>query len=586
MGESVKGQRGPAAWSGERLMAAPKGGRRRRLEQLTPAAYLAVVLAMAALLLPSALRPPLQQPDQSGAFSPNAPNNHNQTIYQGAHNATSGAFAGVSAAGPAGSATTVPPTTTPSTVPRAVTSDCPYGVGNPPRQIASAYAPPCAPAFTGNNGGATAYGVTANTINICFLMQLTGDSSSDGELPQTVQPGESSINTTYTVLEQYFNSRYQLYGRQLHFYYVQADNSESTTAEAQARADKAKNTDDCFASIQETNPDELDELARDGVLTYTLAQLPESYFQSKDPYVWSFTPSATNAIKMGVEYYCKKLAGRPPIYTNDKTFNYKAPRKVGLIVLNTPQYGNMAGLTTSLLESECGVKPAATVQYNLASTASGTSGLASDMVALRAAGVTTVFYLGDLLSAAVFTEAAYSNNYFPEWYIPGFGGVDTGHVGRDYNGYEWDHAFGFSFYEIPAPDEDSECYEAFHSIDPNTDPNDDMCKYMWQDMVQLFGGFQEAGPHLTVQSFKKALLAQPQLPPSPSWHMAGGYSVDQHTFPQYAAEIWWDPDAVGSDGQQGSYMFLNNGQRYTYGQWPSGPSPGLFKTGISLQPGT
>jgi len=558
---------------------------RGRLDQFTPIFYLGAALALAVVLLPSALRPPLQQPDQSGAFSPNAPNNRNQTIYQGAHAATSGAFAGVSAVSATG--TTLPPTTT--TVPPAPqleASACPYGVGNPPRQIASAYAPPCAPAFSGNNGGATAYGVTSDTINVCFLMALTGASGTDGEQPQTVQPGEASVARTYTVLEQYFNSRYQLYGRQLRFYYVSSGNSESTTAEAQARADKAKQTDHCFASIQETNPDELDELARDQVLTYTLAQLPEAYFQSKDPYIWSFTPSATNAISMGAEYYCKKLAGRPPTYTNDKTFNYKAPRKVGLIVLDTPQYGNMAGLASNLLESECGVKPAAIVQYDLASTASGSSGLASDIVALRAAGVTTVFYLGDLLSMGIFSEAAYSNNYYPEWFAPGFGGVDTGHIGRDYNGYEWAHAFGFSFYEVPEPDEETECYQAFHSVDPNDDPDSGMCTYMWGNMVQLFGGFQEAGAHLTVQSFKQALFHQPTLAPNPPWHMAGGYSPSNHTFPQYATEIWWDPNAVGSDGQVGTYRFLNNGQRYTYGQWPSGPSPGLFQSGIALQPGT
>jgi len=557
---------------------------RGRLDQFTPIFYLGAALALAIVLLPSALRPPLQQPDQSGAFSPNAPNNRSQTLYEGAHAANSGAFAGVSAV--SASPTTVPPTTIPPPTPQLEASACPYGVGKPPRQIASAYAPPCAPAFSGGNGGATAYGVTADTINICFLMALTGASGTDGEQPQTVQPGESSVARTYTVLEQYFNSRYQLYGRQLRFYYVSAGNSESTTAEAQARADKAKQTDHCFASIQETNPDELDELARDQVLTYTLAQLPEAYFQSKDPYIWSFTPSATNAINMGAEYYCKKLAGRPPIYTNDKTFNYKAPRKVGLIVLDTPQYGNMAGLASNLLESECGVKPTAIVQYDLASTASGSSGLASDVVALRAAGVTTVFYLGDLLSEGIFSEAAYSNNYYPEWFAPGFGGVDTGHIGRDYNGYEWAHAFGFSFYEIPEPDEETECYQAFHSVDPNDDPDSGMCTYMWGNMVQLFGGFQEAGAHLTVQSFKQALFHQPTLSPNPPWHMAGGYSPSQHTFPQYATEVWWDPNAVGSDGQVGTYRFLNNGQRYTYGQWPSGPSPGLFQSGIALQPGT
>lgn len=565
-----------------------------RLNRTLPFGYLASAVALAALFLPSALRPPLQQPDASGAFSPNSPSNKSQTFYEGAHGATSGASAGGSSQGVSAVSTTTtstPPTTTaaqvtpppPTTLPA---SACPYGFGNPPKQMPSVYAPPCAPAFSGGNGGATAWGVTGSTIRVCFLMQLTGASSNDGEVPQTVQPGESSVDTTYTVLEQYFNSRLQLYGRKLQFYYVTNPNGQSGTAQSYARADKAKNQDDCFAAIQETNPDELDELARDKVLTYTLAQLPESYFEAKNPYIWSFTPSATNAIRMGVEYYCKKLAAGPPSYTNDPTFNYKAPRKLGLIVLDTPQYGNMTQYTENLLNSECGVKPVAAVGYDLASTASGTSGLASDVLALRAAGATTVFYLGDLLSAVPFTDAAQANNYFPEWFLPGFGGVDTGTIARDYNSSEWDHAWGFSFYEVPEPLEETECYQAFHSIDPNSDPNQGMCTYMWDDMVQLFGGFQEAGPHLTVQSFEQALMNQPQLPPNPPWHMAGGYSPSNHTFPLYASEIWWDANATGADGQAGAYRYLNDGRRYTFGQWPQGPSPGLFHSGTALQPGT
>ncbi|HZU74872.1 MAG TPA: hypothetical protein VE990_19090 [Acidimicrobiales bacterium] len=563
----------------------PSAGRRTRLDQLLPFGYIGAALLLAVILLPSALRPPLQQPDQSGAFSPNAPPNKNQTLYAGAHAADSGTFGGTQAgSGPGGS--------TPSTLPPPPQqqgnqySACPYGVGNPPRQIASVYAPPCAPAFTGNNGGATSPGVTANTINICYLMNLTGADSSGGPIPQQETSSEGGVARTYTVLMNYFNSRYQFYGRKMQWYYVSNPSGSNSTANAYARADAAKNTYHCFASIEETNADELDELAHDGIIAYTLAQVPESYFQSKDPYIWSFTPSATSTIKMGVEYYCKKLAGKPPTYTNDPTFNYKAPRKVGLIVYDLPEYGNMSGYATSLLRQECGVTPAKVVTYDLTGSGSGTQGLSTDVVQLRAAGVTTVFYLGDLLSAAIFTEAAYSNNYYPEWYLPGFGGVDTGHIGRDYNGYEWVHAFGYSFYEVPRPDEETECYQAYHQIDPNNDPDSGMCNYMWGDMVQLFGGIQEAGPHLTPQKFRQALINQPKLPPDPPWHMAGGYADDNHTFPLWAAEIWWDPNSLGSDGQPGTYRYLNNGQRYTFGGWPSGDDPGLFHSGITMAPGS
>ena len=60
-----------------------------------------------------------------------------------------------------------------------------------------------------------------------------------------------------------------------------------------------------------------------------------------------------------------------------------------------------------------------------------------------------------------------------------------------------------------------------------------------------------------------ALINQPQLPPSPPFHMAGGYSVNSHTYPKWVSEVWYDPTAIGSDGQKGTYRFTRNGQRYT-----------------------
>jgi len=201
---------------------------------------------------------------------------------------------------------------------------------------------------------------------------------------------------------------------------------------------------------------------------------------------------------------------------------------------------------------------------------------------MKAADVSTIFFLGDLLiGAPVFSQSATQQDYFPEWFLPGFGGVDTGHIARLYDQAQWEHAFGYSFYEIPQPDSETECYKAYREIDPDNNPNDNMCIYMWGHMVQLMSGLQKAGPNLTPETFKKGLLETPQLPPDPPWHMAGGYGPNDHTFPDWASEIWWDRNALGSDGQAGTYRFPQKGKRYTYGLWESKDN-GLFKEGITL----
>ena len=530
------------------------------------------------MILPSVLRPPQDQPQTSSAFSPDAPPDKNQpSVFSSFGSARSGTAAGVEPS----PTTTIPPA-------KKRSSSCPYGFGDPPRQIESVYAPPCAPAFTGDNGGSTSFGVSADAINVCFLAELTGTVSNDGEMKGPVAPNDSANMRTYKVLRDYFNSRYQFYGRQLHFFYPTNDNSKQDDAQARARADKAKDTDHCFAALQETSPAASDELAKRGIIHFTQAQTPEKWFAEHDPYLWSFTPSGSQDIRLGAEYYCKKLAHKPPKFISpdrDPVLAGAKERKVGAIVYNLPAYDNPAPQIKERLAA-CGVDVAPVVTYNLDRNSSDFRNLTGAVAQMQAANVTTIFYLGDLISAVAFTQFAKSQNYFPEWFIPGFGGVDTGHIARDYDQDEWSQAFGFSLYEIPKPDEETECYKAYHEIDPNNDPDNGMCTYLWDDMVQLFGSMQNAGPKLTVDSMKQAMINQKKLPPDPPWHMAGGYEASDHTFPDWAAEIWWDRNAMGSDGQKGTYRWVRGAKRYTYDQWPE-EDPDVFTnkpSSITLAP--
>ncbi|TML38172.1 MAG: hypothetical protein E6G27_15570 [Actinobacteria bacterium] len=548
------------------------GRRTTRSDRLVPLAYLVAALLLGVLILPSVLRPPRDQPTTSSGFSPDAPpdKNNQSSVFSSFQQASSGTPGGVTQ-----TAGTAPPTTQPPA--KIVPGACPYGFGNPPRQIESVYAPPCAPAFSGDNGGATAAGVNTTDVNVCFVMQLTGTVGNDGEMVGPPAPNDSANMRTYKVFRDYFNSRYQFYGRHLRFFYALPDSTKSGDDQERARGDKAADVDHCFAALQETSPASIDELTLRHIFTFTLAQTPESYFGSKDPYLWSFTPAGSQAVRLGTEYACKKLAGKPPSFTNDPNLSGAKQRKFGAIVYNLPQYANPGPQIKSLM-AQCGVSVDPIVTYDLTGSGASTQGLASAITQMQVNNVTTVFYLGDLLSAVFFTQNAKSNNYFPEWFVPGFGGVDTGHIGRDYDQQEWSHAFGFSFYEIPKPDEETECYKAYHEIDPNNDPDSGMCTYMWGNMVQMFAAMQAAGPHLDIQTIKQAMVSQKHLPPDPPWHMAGGYDLNDHTYPDWASEIWWDPKATASDGQAGSYRFPRRGKRYTYGQWPT-EDPPVFQNG-------
>src|SRR5438874_695633 len=139
----------------------PRRRRKRNstVEKFLPLVYFGVALACAVIVLPSALRPPAQQPNQTAELSPDAPPDKDQAAIIGSlQRATSGVAAPAPPSGDGGgtaTTTTAPPPPHQEapvvTVPRA----CPHGAGAPPRQVESVLAPPCAAPFSGDNGGST-----------------------------------------------------------------------------------------------------------------------------------------------------------------------------------------------------------------------------------------------------------------------------------------------------------------------------------------------------------------------------------------------------------------------------------------------
>ena len=101
------------------------------------------------------------------------------------------------------------------------------------------YSPPCVQ-FTGSNGGATAAGVSANTINVTY--RITADSQSFQQTLQSlgganITDTTADIERTINALATYFDSHYQFYGRKLNieFFNGQAPSPTSCSAAASSR---------------------------------------------------------------------------------------------------------------------------------------------------------------------------------------------------------------------------------------------------------------------------------------------------------------------------------------------------------------
>src|SRR5258708_30594077 len=109
----------------------------KRAENAVPVAFLGLGLALIALLLPSALRPPAPQTPQTAQLSPDAPpDNKTESLIASLNQATSGtAGAGTGDLGAGGDAGLLGP-------PPVSTVGCPHGFRHPPPQTQSPYSPP------------------------------------------------------------------------------------------------------------------------------------------------------------------------------------------------------------------------------------------------------------------------------------------------------------------------------------------------------------------------------------------------------------------------------------------------------------
>src|SRR5687767_1832360 len=109
-------------------------------------------------------------------------------------------------------------------------------VGEPPRQTEDPQSPPCVPYWAGDNGGATARGVTRDEIRIAAPNGLT----------------DTTIGMNNTAFERFFNSRFELYGRKLRLIDTLSDHTNCTTADGQQKAAVAADEQrKVFASLPE-----------------------------------------------------------------------------------------------------------------------------------------------------------------------------------------------------------------------------------------------------------------------------------------------------------------------------------------------
>ena len=542
----------------------PTGGSERSLlVRYLPVAYFGAVMGLVVLLLPTSLRPPPEDPTTSAEFSPDAPPDDEADSILAAlgrgGSGTVGAGAGEPEDGGLPSGTSEP----------AAPRNCPFGVGNPPRQVESIYAAPCAPAWQGDNGGETSKNVSRDEVRLGLYHSTD---ACEGATATEPPDNESAGHRTMRVLQDYVNQAFQTYERQIRLYCIVNGTPESAVeADQDWRVFAASNIDfrGCRELIRRKIPVWCDPPTREDML-------------ANRPYLWSWQMDRTRMQEFGAEYYCKKLKGKPAVHAGQSSGYRSTERKLGIITEMSAETGLTYEPMIPALRRECGMEKDEIEDFVY--TARGgeevdTAEIATAIARLRTEGVTTVVLNIKFLNSVATLQASDSAAYFPEWLIFSPYGLDINIIGNLHSQGQMTQMFGLSGWEWPRATQETDCYKAYKSMDPNNNPGGP-CGVLFDPLIQLVSGIQAAGPNLTPETFREGLFdIGYRFYPKLSWAIGGGYSNTDFTYIDNVAEVWWDPDQPKpQDGTPGAYRWVRCGERYAEGELPR-EDPRVFSDG-------
>ncbi len=286
--------------------------------------------------------------------------------------------------------------------------------------IPSYFSPPCYADIEGDNGGDTATGVTGDSIKVVAYIPIDDDpilnliTGSVG-----IEDTGDETEATYQGYRDLYQTYYQTYGREVDLVAYRATGTaideEAARADAQAIADMEPFAVWGGPVLTSAFADEL--AARQVICVGCLGGgLPE-WYDERSPYVINVGKMADQTRLTFIEYIEKKLAGRNAEFAGDEAM-HDQERVFGSVNLEiNEESATLAENFQNDLEDK-GVEVAERVSYSFDP---GRLQEQADqiMARMKAAGVTTILFRGDPVAPANLTQAATSQEYFPEWVVDG-----------------------------------------------------------------------------------------------------------------------------------------------------------------------
>ncbi len=442
--------------------------------------------------------------------------------------------------------------------------------------------PYCVAPAPDDNGGATARGVTADTIKVAVLTQNRAQAAAQGGQggtpPKNEATGEEGTDEdAVNDLWAPYAHVYESWGRDVEFVFIESSGND----EAAQRADAvAIRQEEPFIVLDLTSAGQrtmASALAADKYIVHSYGTTTEDTL-TQAPYRWAQSTQEPFALA-AAQFVSRQLVGRNAEYAGDESM-HATKRTFGVVYADTIDIDQFVD-TVEDNQAKLAVAP---LGYTSSGSTTGDPQVAQQhaptmVTRLKDAGVTSVIMLTDVEMGAALTKQATAQDYHPEWITTGFQYQDLALLARgSYDQEQWGHAFGLSnlypYYDLASVSS----LEWYWGPNRGTSSTPIGARLGW-----LAAGIHYAGPKLTVKNFKQGLFSAPASGGAASGYPYGfqaGYGKTVGLpFPAYFnlgtdfAFAWYDPDTEGASQvfdtvAKGVIWYVDGARRYTIDDIP------------------
>ena len=441
--------------------------------------------------------------------------------------------------------------------------------------------PPCIadwPERARGNGGATFRGVTATSIRVA----VPWGESFDEKKP----------------LVDFFNNRFELYGRRLVLTAFDPQsrddgNAASDAAAERADAEAAKSLNP-FAAIAnpfgQANPKTYtSRLAAAGIVTVAgggeVTVGSERQLSARSPYAWTYEPTSDELLATIGTMTCRQLVGRPASRSSDPSI--RARTRTFAIVVPDEDFlpGHLDGVEQLQDQlAACGAGRPRVVEYRRPTTGDPSPTVLA-MRQLQTENVTSIILWPHHTGAAspgAPQKAASGLGYHPEWIFPGWSVHDSAALTAGAVD-EVPNSFGVASWSPIPRLTDRPFYRAFSETTGGQPPEvvstqGDAYQAFYRYLQVIASGVQLAGPNLTPQRFEDALQSarfpNPGAGTRPDYQANVGYA-DDHVAVDDFAFFWFNPRARPYTGtvEADPLCYGQRARRWSSLTWPEGGDP-------------